>query len=320
MQKYYLDFEKPIEDIERSIEELKNSSGPATGVDFSIEVNELEKKRDQLIVETYKDLDFWQITQTARHPERPLFSDYMTMLFDHFMEFHGDRLYRDDPSIITGFAKIGDRRFVVIGEEKGKDTKDKIFRNFGMPQPEGYRKALRAMKIAEKFNKPILTFVDTPGAYPGKEAEEHGQGEAIARNLFEMSGIKTPIVTVVIGEGGSGGALAIAVADRVLMLENSIYSVISPESCATILWRDGTRGSDAAEALKYSAPYLKKFGVVDEIIPEPVGGAHRDQKQTIENVKEAVLRHLSEISKMNSSKLISKRYDRFRVLGEVQKV
>lgn len=312
----YLEFEKPIENIEKSIEDLESSVLKNSDVDFSIEIDELKKKRDYMLGTIYENLTPWQITQVARHPERPIFSDYKEKLFDEFMEFHGERQFRDDPSIITGFAKIGDEKFVVIGEEKGRDTKDKIFRNFGMPQPEGYRKALRAMKIAEKFKKPILTFIDTAGAYPGIEGEERGQGEAIARNLFEMAGLKVPIIATVIGEGGSGGALAIAVADRVLMLSNAIYSVISPESCASILWRDASKAEQAAEALKFTAPYLIKFGIVEEAIPEPIGGAHRDVEFTMNNVKEAIFRHLAELKKLPANKLVQKRYDRFRKLGE----
>lgn len=312
----YLEFEKPIENIEKSIEDLESSVLKNSDVDFSIEIDELKKKRDYMLGTIYENLTPWQITQVARHPERPIFSDYKEKLFDEFIEFHGERQFRDDPSIITGFAKIGDEKFVVIGEEKGRDTKDKIFRNFGMPQPEGYRKALRAMKIAEKFKKPILTFIDTAGAYPGIEGEERGQGEAIARNLFEMAGLKVPIIATVIGEGGSGGALAIAVADRVLLLSNAIYSVISPESCASILWRDASKAEQAAEALKFTAPYLIKFGIVEEAIPEPIGGAHRNIELVMNNVKEAIFRHLAELKKLPANKLVQKRYDRFRKLGE----
>jgi acetyl-CoA carboxylase carboxyl transferase subunit alpha len=317
---YYLDFEKPIEEIEKSIQDLKNAGISGNDVDFSIEITELEKKHSYVMETIYKNLTPWQVTQVARHPERPIFSDYMKLLFDNFLEFHGDRQFRDDPSIITGFAHIGDEKFVVIGEEKGKNTKEKIFRNFGMPQPEGYRKALRAMKIAEKFKKPVLTFVDTPGAYPGIGGEERGQGEAIARNLFEMATLKTQIISIVIGEGGSGGALAIAVADKVLMLSNAIYSVISPESCASIIWRDSGKASDAAEALKLTAPNLIKFGIIDETIPEPLGGAHRNTDFTMKNVKSAILKNLSEIKRIPIPKLLVKRYERFRKLGASERI
>ncbi|OHD56085.1 MAG: acetyl-CoA carboxylase carboxyltransferase subunit alpha [Spirochaetes bacterium GWF1_51_8] len=315
MAPIYLSFEKPIEEIEKSIAELRDSSNDKHEVDFSIELSELEKKREYLIKTIYENLTPWQVTQVARHPERPIFSDYKNLLFDDFIEIHGDRQFRDDPSIITGFGRIGNEKFVVIGEEKGKDTKDKIYRNFGMPNPEAYRKALRVMKLAEKFKKPIFTFIDTAGAYPGIDGEERGQGEAIARNLFEMSGLKTPIVSLVIGEGGSGGALAIAVADRVLMLQNSIYSVISPESCASILWRDAGFAERAADVLKYTGNYLMKFGVIEEIIPEPMGGAHRDVNLTIASVKKTALRHFQELKRIPIPRLVQKRYERFRKLG-----
>ncbi|NPV00086.1 MAG: acetyl-CoA carboxylase carboxyltransferase subunit alpha [Brevinematales bacterium] len=315
MSSYYLSFEKPIEEIEKSIAELRESHSSNKDVDFSIEVDELEKKREYLIKTIYENLTPWQVTQVARHPERPTFSDYQKLLFDDFIELHGDRLFRDDPAIVTGFARIGNEKFVIVGEDKGKDTKEKIRRNFGMPNPEGYRKAMRIMRLAEKFKKPILTLIDTAGAYPGIEGEERGQAEAIARNLFEMSGLKTPVISVVIGEGGSGGALAIAVADRVLMLQNSIYSVISPESCASILWRDAGLAERAAEALKMTAPNLIKLKIIEEIISEPMGGAHRDVAMTMKNVRTAVLKHLSELKRISAPKLIQKRYERFRKLG-----
>ncbi|MCX7881705.1 MAG: acetyl-CoA carboxylase carboxyltransferase subunit alpha [Brevinematales bacterium] len=314
MRKYYLDFEKPIQMMEEKIAELKKHLDS----DFSVELREMERKLQYMLEMTYKNLTPWQISLVARHPERPIFSDYRDKLFDDFLEIHGDRNFRDDPAIITGFATLGGYRCVVIGEEKGKGTKDKLYRNFGMPQPEGYRKALRAMKLAEKFGLPVLTFVDTAGAYPGMEGEERGQGEAIARNLFEMSGLKTQIVATVIGEGGSGGALAIAVADRVLMLENAIYSVISPESCASILWRDASKGPRAAEALKLTAPELLKLKVIDEILPEPIGGAHRQPEEMIAIVRKALLRHLDELVRISIPKLVQARYQRFRGLGVVQ--
>jgi acetyl-CoA carboxylase carboxyl transferase subunit alpha len=315
MTAYYLSFEKPIEEIEKSIAELRESHSGNREVDFSIEIDELEKKREYLIKTIYENLTPWQVTQVARHPERPIFSDYQKQLFDDFLEIHGDRLFRDDPAIVTGFARIGNEKFVIVGEDKGKDTKEKIRRNFGMPNPEGYRKAMRAMRLAEKFKKPILSLIDTAGAYPGIEGEERGQAEAIARSLFEMSGLKTPIISLVIGEGGSGGALAIAVADRVLMLQNSIYSVISPESCASILWRDAGLAERAAEALKMTGPNLLKLKVIEEIIPEPMGGAHRDTAATMKNVRTSVLRHLAELKRISTPKLIQKRYERFRRLG-----
>jgi acetyl-CoA carboxylase carboxyl transferase subunit alpha len=320
MGEYYLGFEKPIQEIEKSINDLKNVQERDKRIDFSSEIGELEKQRDFIMETLYKNLTPWQIVQVARHPERPLFLDYIRMIFDEFMEFHGDRYFQDDKSIITGLGRIGDQKFVVVGEEKGRNTKEKIYRNFGMPQPEGYRKALRAMKMAEKFGRPVLTFVDTAGAYPGMEGEERGQGEAIAKNLFEMSALKTPIISVVIGEGGSGGALAIAVADRVLMLENSVYSVISPESCATILWKNSAKMEQAAKALKMTTKDLIGWDIIEEIIPEPKGGAHRNYEETMAKVKETVLRHLSELSKLSTAKLVQKRYERFRKLGKFEKI
>lgn len=320
MALHYLDFEKPIQEIEKSIANLKTLSLKEKNVDFSIEISELEKQKSYVLETIYKNLTPWQIVQVSRHPERPLFTDYIKMMFDEFVEFHGDRAFKDDKSIMTGLGRIGDEKFVVIGQERGKTTKDKIFRNFGSPHPEGYRKALRAMKIGEKFNKTVLTFVDTQGAYPGIDSEERGIGEAIARNLFEMSGLKTPVITTVIGEGESGGALALAVSDRVLMLENSVYSVISPEGSASILWHDATKVEKAAKALKLTARDLLRFNVIEEIIPEPKGGAHRDHEATSVSVKEAVLRHNAELRKLPLNRLVQKRYERFRKLGMVEQV
>ncbi|MCX7821146.1 MAG: acetyl-CoA carboxylase carboxyltransferase subunit alpha [Brevinematales bacterium] len=310
---YYLDFETPIKEIEENINLLKKNSDKA---DLSGEIAELERQRKYIIETIYKNLSPFQVVKVARHPERPNFIDYVNNLFEDFLEIHGDRYFGDDKAIITGFGKIDGQKFMVIGQEKGKDTKDKIYRNFGMPQPEGYRKALRAMKLAEKFKLPILTFVDTSGAYPGIDSEERGQGEAIAKNLFEMSGLKTQIIVTVIGEGGSGGALAIGVGDRVLMLENSIYSVISPEGCASILWHDATKMDKAAKALKITSRDLLELGVIDEIIPEPYGGAHRDPETTFKNVKEYLLKHYSEIKKFSIPKLLQKRYEKFRKMGK----
>lgn len=313
MKEIYLEFERPIEEIDKNIADL---SSAAKSADFSIEIKELEKKRRQMLDTIYNNLTPWQVTQVARHPNRPLFSDYTRLLFDDFLEFHGDRLFMDDQALVTGFGSIDGEKFVVIGEDKGKDTKEKIRRNFGMPQPEGYRKAQRAMEIADKFKLPILTFIDTAGAYPGKEGEERGQGEAIARSLYVMSAVKTPIISLVIGEGGSGGALAIAVADRVLMLQNAIYSVISPESCASILWRDASKAEQAASSLKVNSENLKRLEIVEEIIPEPVGGAHRDYQTTMASVKESVMRHYHELKKLSAHRLVEKRYERFRKFGE----
>ncbi len=316
MGEYYLEFEKPILDVEKSIADLKAVLNKEKDMDLSPEIEELEGQRNFILETIYKNLTPWQTVLVARHPERPLFQDYIKEIFDDFLEFHGDRLFRDDKSIITGLASIGKDKYVVIGQEKGRTTKDKIFRNFGMPQPEGYRKALRAMRLAEKFHKPILSFVDTPAAYPGIESEERGQGEAIARNLFEMSALKTPILVTVLGEGGSGGALAIAIGDRVLMLENAIYSVIPPEGCASILWKDAGKKEKAAKLLKLTAKDLFKFEVIEEIIPEPKGGAHRHSSETIKNVKEAIIRNINELKKIPIAKLVQKRYERFRKFGQ----
>ncbi len=315
MADFYLEFESPIKEIDKNILDLKKSNDPEKGMDFSIEISELEKQKDFIMETIYSNLTPWQIVLVARHPKRPLFLDYLSAIFDEFLEIHGDRLFKDDHSIVTAFAKMGNVKFMVIGQEKGRDTKDKIFRNFGSPNPEGYRKALRAMKLAEKFGLPLLTFVDTQGAFAGIESEERGQGEAIARNLFEMSGLKIPIITTVLGEGGSGGALAIAVSDRILMLENAYYSVITPEGCASILYRDSTKMEQAARALRFTAKDLFEFGVVDEVIPEPRGGAHRNRQETFIRTKEAILRHYNELKKIPSARFPQKRYERFRKFG-----
>lgn len=306
----YLDFESELKEIDSTLELLNNEMDPDTQ-----QIRMLEKKRQELLSILYQNLTPWQITQVARHNDRPGFLDYANKMFTDFVEFHGDRLFGDDGATVTGWATLGSQKVMVIGQEKGFDIESRLYRNFGMPNPEGYRKALRAAKLAEKFKKPIITFVDTPGAYPGIGAEERGQGEAIAKNLMEFFGIEVPIISVVIGEGGSGGALGIAVADRVLIFENSIYSVISPESCASILWHDASKAQQASEALKYTAPYLKKFGVVDEIIREPLGGAHRNHKETMDTLQQILLENLSQLSKKSIQKLLNDRYDRFRKLG-----
>lgn len=310
-----LEFEKPIEGIEDKIFELSSLSDG--DVDFSAEIDILKSKRERLIGEIYADLNPWQTTQVARHPDRPFFTDYMELIADEFIEIHGDRNFADDQSIITGFATIDGNKVVVIGQQKGRNTEENIARNFGMPRPEGYRKALRVMKLAEKFNLPILSFIDTPGAYPGIEAEERGQGEAIARNLMEMAALEIPLIATIIGEGGSGGALGIAVADKILIMENSIYSVISPEGCATILWRDSTKANLAAEALNITSDKLLKFRLVDEVVAEPKGGAHRDIKLTAANLKDALLRNLAILKKTPKSKLVAKREEKFRKMGPV---
>lgn len=314
MPQEYLDFEKPIAELEKKIEELTlfTSSG---NIDLEEEILKLHKKADQLRAEIYSRLTPWQKAQISRHPNRPYTLDYIEAMCTDFLEMHGDRAFADDPAIVGGMAKLEGSSIVVVGHQKGRTTKEKILRNFGMPNPEGYRKALRLMKFAEKFKKPLLTFIDTPGAYPGIGAEERGQGESIARNLYVMSRLAAPIVSVVIGEGGSGGALALGVADRVLMLEHSTYSVISPEGCAAILWNNGSKASEAAELLKLTAQDLFQMGIVDEVVEEPVGGAHRDPRRAADLLKEAVLRNLTEIRNAPLEELIEKRYEKFRRLG-----
>ncbi|MGL5955238.1 MAG: acetyl-CoA carboxylase carboxyltransferase subunit alpha [Brevinema sp.] len=306
----YLDFEQELKEIDLAIDILQSDLESDL-----VQVHALEDQKKSILNYLYQDLTPWQTTQVARHPDRPGFSDYTAQMFSEFIEIHGDRVFGDDGAIITGWAELGGEKFMVIGQEKGKDVHSRIKRNFGMPNPEGYRKALRAVKIAEKFKKPVLTFVDTPGAYPGIGAEERGQGEAIAKNIMEFFGIKTPIISIVIGEGGSGGALGIAVADRVLILGHAIYSVISPESCASILWHDSTKVQQAAEALKYTPKYLKEFGVVDQIISEPVGGAHRDPKTIMKTVSSIIIDNLQQLRKKNIVKLLNDRYERFRKIG-----
>ncbi|MGL5721840.1 MAG: acetyl-CoA carboxylase carboxyltransferase subunit alpha [Brevinema sp.] len=307
---HYLEFEQSFKEYDTLIEQLKS----ATEVDQP-KIDVLEKKRDAKMHQIFDNLTPWQITQVARHPERPGFEDYLKNMFTDFLEFHGDRYFGDDAAIITGWGTLRGEKCIVIGQEKGKDITSRIKRNFGMPNPEGYRKALRAVKLAEKFKKPVLTFVDTAGAYPGLGAEERGQGEAIARNIMEFFGIKVPIISTVIGEGGSGGALGIAVADRVLTLEYSIYSVISPESCASILWHDATKNKQAADALCYTAPHLLEFGIVDEIVKEPLGGAHRDHAMTMQLLADAIIANLESLKKRAPARLVQQRYDRFRKIG-----
>jgi acetyl-CoA carboxylase carboxyl transferase subunit alpha len=315
----YLEFEKPIADLEKKIEELTlfTSSG---NIDLEEEILKLHKKADQLRAEIYSRLSPWQKSQISRHPNRPYTLDYIEAMLTDFVEMHGDRGFADDPAIVCGMAKLEGQPVVVIGHQKGRTTKEKILRNFGMPNPEGYRKALRAMRFAEKFKKPIITFIDTPGAYPGIGAEERGQGESIARNLYVMSGLKVPIVTTVIGEGGSGGALALGVADRVLMFEHATYSVISPEGCAAILWDNGAKANEAADLLKITAQDLFQMKVIDEMIEEPIGGAHRDPRRAAELLKEAVTRNLAEIINLPSEELVRLRFDKFRKLGTFDQI
>lgn len=320
--RYYLEFEKPIEELEFNIEELKRLSD-GRDININSEIKNLEKKAKELRSEIFSTLSPWQKTLIARHPDRPYTLDYINMLSEDFIELHGDRRFSDDPAIVGGFAKINDVPVMVIGHQKGRGTKERIQRNFGQPHPEGYRKAFRLMKLAERFKKPIVTFIDTPGAYPGIGAEERGQAEAIATNLMEMSRIRTPIISIVIGEGGSGGALALGVADRAYMLEYSVYSVISPEGCAAILWKkNGDLGSEefskAADALKLTAQDLLGFKVIDEVIPEPPGGAHRDPEATAKKILETILKAIEELKTKTPGKLVEERYKRLRRIGSFE--
>ena len=309
----YLDFEKPIAEIEDKIDKLTAAGQEQPGVQDDL--RKLREKLYKLQAEIYADLTAWQRTQVARHPQRPSTLDYIGRICDSFLELHGDRLYGDDQAIVAGLARLNGRSVVVLGPQKGKTLKERVQRNFGMPNPEGYRKALRLMRLAERFNKPVITFIDTPGAYPGLGAEERGQSEAIAKNLQVMASLKVPIVSVVIGEGGSGGALAIGVADRLLMLQHAVYSVISPEGCAAILWDDPKKTPDAAEALKMTAEDLLRLGVSDEIIPEPPGGAHRDPTTICNAVKKTVEAHLSELLGLPPDELLQRRHTKYRRMG-----
>jgi acetyl-CoA carboxylase carboxyl transferase subunit alpha len=319
MIKNYLEFEKPIEELETKIEELKRLSD---GKDINItgEIKKLEKKVRDMRMEIFSKLTPWQKTLLARHPDRPYTLDYINLITEEFVELHGDRRFADDKSIVGGLARIKDMNVVIIGHQKGRGTKERIRRNFGQPNPEGYRKALRLMLLAEKFRKPVITLIDTPGAYPGIGAEERGQAEAIAVNLMQMARLKVPIISVVIGEGGSGGALALSVSDRLYMLEHSVYSVISPEGCAAILWRksgelNSSDFSKAAEALKLTAQDLLEFGIIDDIIPEPVGGAHRNVEQTAKNISDRIMESLSELKEKTPSRLIEERYKKLKKIG-----
>lgn len=309
----YLSFEKPILDLQEKISGLKGLA--KTDPKQEEVIKKLQRKMERLQKEIFSKLTAWQTVQLARHGQRPGTSDYIAMLFEDFIEFHGDRLFGEDQAMITGLARFEGRSVMVLGHQKGKTVKERITRNFGMPHPEGYRKALRMMQMAEKFNKPIITFVDTPGAYPGVGAEERGQSEAIARNLLVMSQLKVPIISVVIGEGGSGGALAISVADRLLMLQYAVYSVISPEGCAAILWNDEAKGEEAAEALKMTATDLMQLGVIDEIIPEPIGGAHRDSRKMGEDLSKALARSLAFLDGIEPDARLYQRYNRLKNIG-----
>ena len=313
-KKTFLDFEQPIAELESKIEELRYVQNESA-VDISEEIEQLSKKSQQLTKDIYSDLSPWQITKIARHPERPYTMDYVREIFTDFVELHGDRHFADDQSIVGGLARFNGHACMVLGHQKGRDTKERAARNFGMARPEGYRKALRLMKLAEKFGLPVFTFVDTPGAYPGIGAEERGQSEAIGRNIFEMAQLEVPIITTIIGEGGSGGALAISVADQVLMLQFSVYSVISPEGCASILWKTAERASDAAEALGITAHRLKALGLVDKIVSEPVGGAHRDTRQMCANLKRALNDALRQVGDLKAKELLDQRYERLRAYG-----
>jgi acetyl-CoA carboxylase carboxyl transferase subunit alpha len=311
----FLEFEQPIAELEAKIDELRYVADDSE-ININDEVARLTAKRDSLTKSIFAKLSAWQIAQVARHPMRPYTADYLTMLAPDFQELHGDRMYADDPAIIGGVGRLDDRPVMFIGHQKGRDTKERVRRNYGMPKPEGYRKAQRLMRLAEKFDLPIVTFIDTPGAYPGVGAEERGQSEAIAYSLFLMAKLKTPIVSVVIGEGGSGGALAIGVADRLLMLQFSIYSVISPEGCASILWKSAEKAEDAAEAMKITADSLNEFGLVDEVLPEPLGGAHRDVEATAEAIGTAVSKHLAELEALGEEQLLQQRQQRLAGFGQ----
>lgn len=310
----FLDFEQPIAELEAKIAELRRVEAD-NNIDISSALNDLEAKSLALTEEIFKELSDWQISQLARHPCRPYTLDYIEQMFTDFHELHGDRACADDKAIICGLAKLNAQAVVVIGHQKGRDTKEKIMRNFGMPRPQGYRKALRVMKMAERFHLPIICFIDTPGAYPGIDAEEHGQSEAIARNLFEMTKLKTPIICTIIGEGGSGGALAIGVGDRLIMLEFSTYSVISPEGCASILWKNADKAKLAAEAMGITSDRVREQGLLDEVLREPIGGAHRDFKAMAENLKEAISQYIKDLRYEKIDNLLEKRYQRIMAFG-----
>ncbi len=314
----FLDFEQPIAELDAKIEELR-FVGDGNEVNLNEEIARLQAKSKALTESIFSKLTPWQISQLARHPQRPYTLDYIKGLFTHFSELHGDRTFADDPAIVGGLARLEDRPVMIIGHQKGRSTNEKLRRNFGMPRPEGYRKALRLMQMAERFKLPVLTFIDTPGAYPGVGAEERGQSEAIARNLLEMYELRTPIICTVIGEGGSGGALAIGVGDYVMMLEYSTYSVISPEGCASILWKSAEKASDAAEALGITSSRLKELGLIDAIIPEPLGGAHRDVPTACKHVKQVLLDHVDRLTSEDLDRLLQRRFQRLMSYGRFNK-
>lgn len=311
----HLDFEKPLVDLEERIRELKSVAEHERGIEKQIQ--KLEERAERLQRDLYRELSIWQKVQLSRHPDRPYFLDYLERLFEDFVELHGDRAFGDDPAMVCGFASFRGRSVAVIGQQKGRSTKEKLHRNFGMAHPEGYRKACRIMELADRFRKPVLTFIDTPGAYPGLGAEERGQSEAIGQALLTMSRLHVPVVATVIGEGGSGGALGIGVANRVLMLEYATYSVITPEGCASILWRDGARAAEAAEQLKLLASDAARFGIADAVIDEPVGGAHRNLDEAAQRLGTALERHLGDLASSGGDELVAERYGRFRKLGRV---
>lgn len=314
MKPTFLDFEQPIAELENKIEELRFVQDDSV-LDISEEISRLQKKSQELTRALYSKLTPWQISQVARHPQRPYTLDYIQALFTDFVELHGDRCFADDPAIVGGMARFNGQSIMVIGQQKGRDTREKLYRNFGMPRPEGYRKALRLMKLAEKFAVPVITLIDTPGAYPGIDAEERGQSEAIGRNLYEMSKLRVPIIATVIGEGGSGGALAIAVGDYLNMLQYATYSVISPEGCASILWKTAERAPDAAEALGITANRLKTLGLIDRVINEPLGGAHRDHAQVMNSMKRALLEQIKDLHAIPVADLLKSRFDRLMSYG-----
>ena len=311
----YLEFEKPISDLENKIEKLRGSGD--IGKDIESEISKLSSQIEKLTKEVYSNLSIWQKVQVARHPHRPHFSDYIENIFSDFDELHGDRVFGEDKAIIGGLARFKKRPVIVIGQEKGKSTEDKISRNFGMAQPEGYRKTARLMKMAEDFELPLISFIDTPGAYPGIESEERGMSEAIAKNLSLLSNLKTPVIVIITGEGGSGGALAIGIGDHVCMLEHSIYAVASPEACASIVWRDGSKAKDAAEAMKVDAPNLRNLGLVDEVIEEPLGGAHRDIRGVSNSISQVIEKKLQTFDEVDISDLLKKRYEKIMSYGSI---
>ncbi len=311
-----LDFEKPIVELESKIEELKNF-GTDKNISLDPEIKKLQEKLEKMKSEIYSRLSVWQRVQIARHPDRPYTLDYIRMMTTDFIELHGDRQFADDLALVAGFAQLNGTKVLILGHQKGRDTRENVKRNFGCAHPEGYRKAMRLMQLAGKFRLPIVILIDTPGAYPGIGAEERGQAQAIASNLRDMVGLKTPIVATIIGEGGSGGALGVGVADRVCILEHAYYSVISPEGCASILWRNSVKAPEAAEALKITGEHLIKFGIVDEIISEPAGGAHKGPEQVAMALKNSILKHIKELSRLSQEELIAQRYNKFRKIGEV---